>query len=59
MVDPDYGFGLPVVSGSGVRTEDLAERFRAGDGKREIAYGFGVSPGEIEAALRYEMPNAA
>ena len=59
VVDPDYGFGLPVVSGSGVRTEVLAERFRAGEDKREIAYDFGVSPSDVEAALRYEMPNAA
>jgi uncharacterized protein (DUF433 family) len=59
VVDPDYGFGLPVVSGSGVRTEIVAERFRAGDAREEIAYDFGLSPAGVEAALRYEMPDAA
>jgi uncharacterized protein (DUF433 family) len=58
-VDPDYGFGLPVVSGSGVRTEIVAERFTAGDAREEIAYDFGLSPAEVKAALRYEMPDAA
>lgn len=59
VVDPDYGFGLPVVSGSGVRTEIIAERFRAGDSNEEIAYDFGISREEVEAALRYEVPDAA
>jgi uncharacterized protein (DUF433 family) len=59
VVDPDYGFGLPVVWRSGVRTEIIAERFRAGDTREEIAYDFGISPAEVEAALRYEVPDAA
>jgi uncharacterized protein (DUF433 family) len=59
VVDPDYGFGLPVVWGSGVRTEIVAERSRAGDTREEIAYDFGISPAQVEAALRYEMPDAA
>lgn len=54
VVDPDYGFGLPVVSGSGVRTEILAERARAGDGDEEIAYDFGLDFDQVEAALLYE-----
>jgi uncharacterized protein (DUF433 family) len=59
VVDPDYGFGLPVVRGSGVRTEIIAERHKAGDEDEEIAYDFGVDPEEVEAALRYEMPDVA
>ena len=34
VVDPEFGFGLPVIAGSGVRTEILAERARAGDTRR-------------------------
>src|ERR1700682_1549754 len=30
VVDPDYGHGLPVIAESGVRTELVYERFRAG-----------------------------
>lgn len=54
VVDPDYGFGLPVISGSGVRTEIIAERSRAGDTDEEIAHDFGVSPAQVRAALRFE-----
>ena len=56
LVDPDYGFGLPVIEGTGVRTEIIAERYRAGDGADEIAYDFDVTPGQINDALRWEMP---
>lgn len=59
VVDPDYGFGLPVISGTGVRTEIIAERHEAGDKNEEIAYDFGVTASQIEDALRYEMPSAA
>lgn len=59
VVDPDYGFGLPVIEGSGVRTETIAERHRAGDTKDEIAYDFGVKVPQVEDALRYEIPEAA
>lgn len=59
VVDPDYGFGLPVVAGTGVRTEIIAERKRAGDALEEIAYDFGVGVSEVEAAIRYELPDAA
>jgi uncharacterized protein (DUF433 family) len=54
VLDPDYGFGLPVVHGTGVRTEIVAERKRAGDEEMEIAYDFGLDREEVEAALRYE-----
>jgi uncharacterized protein (DUF433 family) len=60
VVDPRYGFGLPVIAGSGVRTEIVAERHRAGDANGEIAYDFGVTVPEVEDALRYEeLPSAA
>jgi uncharacterized protein (DUF433 family) len=56
LVDPDYGFGLPVVEGVGVRTEIIAERYRAGDSTDEIAYDFDVTPKQIGDALQWEMP---
>jgi uncharacterized protein (DUF433 family) len=59
VVDPDYGFGLPVVEGTGVRTEIIAERHRAGDSAAEIAYDFDVTPKQINDALRWEMPKKA
>jgi uncharacterized protein (DUF433 family) len=59
VVDPDYGFGLPVVEGTGTRTEIIAERYRAGDSTEEITYDFGVTLDQIQDALRWEMPDAA
>lgn len=59
VVDPDYGFGLPIIAGTGVRTEIVAERRRAGDGLDEIAYDFALEVPQVEAALRYELPKAA
>ena len=56
LVDPDFGFGLPVVQGVGVRTEIIAERYRAGDSTDEISYDFDVSTKQIKDALRWEMP---
>lgn len=59
LIDPDYGFGLPVIEGTGVRTEIIAERAEAGDSTDEITYDFDVTPKQIQAALRYETPAAA
>ncbi len=60
VVDPDYGFGLPVIAGTGIRTEIIAEQVRAGDDAEEISYDFGVTAEQIEDALRYEgLPSAA
>lgn len=56
LVDPNYGFGLPVVEGTGVRTEIIAERHRAGDSDDEISYDFDVTPKQIRDALRWETP---
>lgn len=60
VVDPDYGFGLPVVHKTGVRTEIVAERAAAGDSLDEIAYDFDLEEEQIKAALVYEdVPLAA
>jgi len=56
LVDPNYGFGLPVVDGVGVRTEIIAERYKAGDSTDEISYDFDVTPKQINDALQWEMP---
>lgn len=59
VVDPDYGFGLPIVSGTGIRTEDIAERSEAKEPPEEIADDFGIEVYQVEAALRYELSEAA
>lgn len=59
VIDPDYGFGLPVITGSGVRTETIAEQIHAGDTVEEVAYDFNVTPEQIDAALELEGKLAA
>lgn len=53
VLDPERNFGSASVSN--VRTDVLAEDFRAGDAPPAIARGYGLELGEVEAALRYEM----
>jgi uncharacterized protein (DUF433 family) len=59
VVDPAYGFGAPVVVGSGVRTELVAERAEVGDRPEVIAYDFNLTPEQVESALRFESKLAA
>lgn len=54
VVDPDYGYGLPVVRRSGVRTEIVFERFQVGESIQEIAEGFNLQREEVEQALQFE-----
>lgn len=54
VVDPEYGYGLPVIAGSGVRTELVLERFNAGENREQIAEDFSISPEEVDHALRFE-----
>ena len=54
IVDPDYGFGLPVVAGSGVRTEIILEQWQGGRAHEQIAADFGVTREEVAHAIRFE-----
>lgn len=59
MIDPEYGFGRPVIAGSGVRTEIVLERFRAGDLPEEIAEDFNLDKLKVIRAIQYETTRAA
>jgi uncharacterized protein (DUF433 family) len=59
VIDPDYGFGLPVVAKSGVRTEILLERFEAGDSVEQIADDFNLNAADVKEAIDYEKTRAA
>jgi uncharacterized protein (DUF433 family) len=59
LVDPDFGFGLPVIAGSGVRTEIILERFQAGDLPEQIAEDFNLTPVQVERALQFEVTRLA
>ncbi|MEI6725901.1 MAG: hypothetical protein WCN81_06735 [Actinomycetes bacterium] len=51
--NPEVEYGLPQVKG--VRTEILRGRFEAEEPIKTIAADFGLTPSEVEHALRYEL----
>lgn len=59
VVDPRVQFGRPCIFGSGVPTEVLLERFEGGESIGEIAADYGLDPGSIEGAIRFETRRAA
>lgn len=59
LIDPRLGFGRPVIEGTGIRTEVIVGRFRAGELIDSIAEDYGRSRAEIEEIVRSELPLAA
>lgn len=53
-IDPKIAFGRPFVTGAGVRTDVINDRFGAGESPAEMAEDYGVSEENILEALRYE-----
>ncbi len=56
VVDPRISFGRPVLRGTGIPTAVLAARFKAGETIRHLAEDYGQPFGDIEAAIRCELP---
>lgn len=57
MIDPLVSFGRPVLVGTGVPTDVIAERFYAGDTFDDLAKDYDITPTQVEEALRYEGDN--
>jgi uncharacterized protein (DUF433 family) len=55
VIDPAVSFGRPVLSGSGVPTAIIAERYKAGDTVEDLAQDYGRSRLDIEEAIRCEL----
>ncbi len=53
-VDPYVYFGRPVITGTGIPTEAIAERFWGGDPISDLVRDFERNQAEIEYAIRYE-----
>ncbi|MGW6277158.1 DUF433 domain-containing protein [Kribbella sp. NPDC055071] len=53
LMDPQRSFGQPSVRN--VRTESLAEDFRAGTPRDELAEFYDLSPEQIDGAIRFEL----
>jgi uncharacterized protein (DUF433 family) len=58
-IDPRRAFGRLVVTGTGIPTEVLAQRFRADESIADLCRDYGLSAGEVEAALRWELSGQA
>lgn len=54
MIDPLISFGRPVLVGTGVPTDVVAERFYAGDTFDDLAKDYDITPAQVEEAIRYE-----
>lgn len=55
VIDPFISFGRPVITGTGVTTELVAERFKAGESSDELAIDYGCEREKIEEAIRCEL----
>jgi uncharacterized protein (DUF433 family) len=53
-IDPRIAFGRPVLTGTGIPTEMIAERFNAGESIDELAADYDRRREEIEEAIRFE-----
>ena len=59
VIDPRFGFGRPVIDGTGIRTEVVIERFSAGEPLEALAEDYGRPKEDIEEVLRSELQLAA
>jgi uncharacterized protein (DUF433 family) len=53
-IDPYVSYGRPVIDGTGIPTDAIAERFWGGDSVDDLIEDFARTKREIEDALRYE-----
>ena len=58
-IDPRVQFGRPCLAGTGIPTDVIVDRWRAGDTIAEIAKDYGQKAIDIEEAIRYEEQEAA
>jgi uncharacterized protein (DUF433 family) len=58
VIDPRVAFGKPVLAGTGIPTEIIAERYKAGESIHELAEDYDRSREEIEEAIRCELTAA-
>ena len=58
VIQPGLAFGLPVIAGTCIPTEIIAERYKAGDSVKELAVDYDRQETEIEEAIRCELKAA-
>ncbi len=56
MIDPEIQFGRPVLTGTGIPTLVIADRYKAGESISDLARDYNRPEEEIEEAIRCELP---
>ena len=59
VIDPTLSGGRPVLAGTGLATELIAERYKAGESVEALARDYEREKSEIEEAVRCELGRAA
>ena len=59
VIDPRLSAGRPVIAGTGLATQLIAERYKAGESIGDLAYDYERGHEEIEEAIRCELQAAA
>lgn len=59
VIDPFVSFGRPTITGTGITTSILAERYKAGDSMDALAEDYGCERAQVEEAVRCELAIAA
>lgn len=55
VIDPHLSFGRPVIQGTGIATEVIAERYKAGESVNDLAADYSITNEQIEEAIRCEL----
>ena len=59
VIDPWISFGRPTITGTGIATSIVAERYKAGESIAELAQDYGCEQNYVEEAVRCELALAA
>lgn len=59
VIDPFVSFGRPVITGTGIVTSVIAERYKAGESIAELSKDYDCKKIQIEEAIRCELSIAA
>ena len=59
VIDPALSAGRPVIAGTGLATQLIAERYKAGESVTQLAHDYEREHAEIEEAIRCELKDAA
>ena len=58
VIDPRIAFGRLAIAGTGIATNVLKERYKAGDSIEELAFDYDCDRLSIEEAIRCELSAA-